>query len=261
VLRSRRLRWIQLTSASYTRYDTDGFRAAAGARGLLITNSSTVFAESCAEHVLAFMLANARRLPLALRSRWEHGSAEWNKLRDAAVPLRYQQVLILGFGAIALRLVELLRPFEMQIVAFRRRPRGNEGIPVVTQERLPQALASADHVIDILPDNADSAQFMSAGRFAAMKPGAVFYNIGRGATVDQKALLDALQSGRLEAAWLDVSDPEPLPLDHPLVAAPNCFITPHTAGGHRNESESLVRHFLDNLRRFLAGSELRDRIM
>jgi len=126
---------------------------------------------------------------------------------------------------------------------------------------LPQALAAADHVLNLLPDNAESRHFINADRLAAMKPGANFYNIGRGATVDQTALLQALRSGRLGAAWLDVTDPEPLPADHPLRAAPNCFITPHTAGGQVKESEALVRHFVENFHRFLQGTTLSDRIM
>ena len=94
-----------------------------------------------------------------------------------------------------------------------------------------------------------------------MKPGAVFYNIGRGTTVDQAALVTTLNSGRLAAAWLDVTDPEPLPPGHPLLSAPNCHLTPHIAGGHRNEAESLVRHFLDNFQRFVAGTPLQDRVI
>jgi phosphoglycerate dehydrogenase-like enzyme len=261
VLRSQQLRWIHLTSAGYTRYDTPEIHSAAATRGLMITNSSTVYAEPCAEHVLAFMLAHSRRLPSALQSRCANGSTEWKQLRNTSVPLRNQNVVILGFGAIGSRLVELLRPFGMRIIALRRQPRGNEGIPVVTQERLPEVLADADHLVNILPDNPESVHFLSRERLAFMKRGAVLYNIGRGTTVDQDALLDCLRSGRLDAAWLDVTDPEPLPPDHPLATAPNCFITPHTAGGHRNESETLVRHFLDNFRRFLDGSPLRDRIM
>ena len=76
-----------------------------------------------------------------------------------------------------------------------------------------------------------------------MKAGAVFYNIGRGSTVDQQALVQALRAGHLKAAWLDVTDPEPLPDSHPLLLEPNCFITPHVAGGHRDESSTLVHHF------------------
>src|SRR6185369_4187381 len=137
-----------------------------------------------------------------------------------------------------------------------RHPRGDERLPVVTPEQLPAALAEADHVINILPDNATSRHFVNAERFFQMKRGAIFYNIGRGTTVEQQALAAALHRGQLAAAWLDVTDPEPLPGGHPLLAAPNCHITPHTAGGHRGEDETLVRHFLSNFRRYLAGEKL-----
>ncbi len=261
VLVSPRLRWIHLTSAGYTRFDTPGFRAAAGERGLAVTNSSMVYAEPCAQHVLAFMLAHSRRLPTGLGTRCGNGSAAWLQLRGTSRLLRGQKVVLLGFGSIARHLVEMLRPFGMRIVATRRKPRGDEGIEILTGERLAAGLAEADHVVNLLPDNPDSAHFVSAERLAAMKPGAVFYNIGRGTTVDQAALAAALRSGHLDAAWLDVTDPEPLPPGHPLLGLPNCFITPHTAGGHGNESETLVRHFLDNFRRFVDGAPFLDQVM
>ena len=175
--------------------------------------------------------------------------------------LRYQNVLILGFGAISLHLVEMLRPFKMTISAFRRKRRGDEPVEIINEQQLPGALAAADHVINVLPDNPASRHFMSAERFSAIKKGAIFYNIGRGTTVDQDALLSALRSGQIREAWLDVTDPEPLPAGHPLLDQPNCFITPHTAGGHRNESQSLVRHFLENFRRFVEDAPLRDRVI
>jgi len=96
---------------------------------------------------------------------------------------------------------------------------------------------------------------------ASLKPGAIVYNIGRGSTLDQTALLKELQGGRIGAAYLDVTEPEPLPPDHPLWATPNCFITPHTAGGHITEKLRHVNHFLDNLKRFELGQALRDRIL
>jgi phosphoglycerate dehydrogenase-like enzyme len=261
VLQAPRLRWMHLTSAGFTRYDTPHFRAAAAERGLIVTNSSVVYAQPCAEHVLAFMFAQARQFPAALGTICASGTPEWNHLRSASRSLQGQRVVILGFGSIARIVVSLLRPLQMRVVAMRRNVRGDEGISVITEEQLPAALAEADHVINILPDNADSFHFFSEKRFTTMKPGAIFYNIGRGATVDQDALVAALNSGRLGAAWLDVTDPEPLPPDHPLLAARNCLITPHIAGGHLNESETLVRHFLANLRLFEAGAPLLDRIM
>jgi phosphoglycerate dehydrogenase-like enzyme len=261
VLKSERLRWIHLTSAGYTRYDTPEFRAFAKSRGLLVTNSSAVYAEACAEHVFAFMLAQARRLPQGLQTRCANGSPQWIQLREGSALLQKQRAVVLGFGVIAARLVELLAPFEMEVIAMRRKPRGDERIPIVTPEHLRQALTTADHVISILPDNADSIHFISTERLGWMKPGAIFYNIGRGTTVDQQALFESLRSGHLGAAWLDVTDPEPLPDNHPLWTAENCHITPHTAGGHRDEPGTLVRHFLENLERYLRGLPLNDRIL
>ncbi|HZI31240.1 MAG TPA: NAD(P)-dependent oxidoreductase, partial [Candidatus Binatia bacterium] len=109
--------------------------------------------------------------------------------------------------------------------------------------------------------NAETRHFLDQARLARMKPGAILYNIGRGTTVDQSALADALCSGHLAAAWLDVTDPEPLPPDHPLLGLANCHITPHIAGGHHNEFQSLVRHFLENFHRYLAGMPLKDRVL
>jgi phosphoglycerate dehydrogenase-like enzyme len=126
---------------------------------------------------------------------------------------------------------------------------------------LNDALGRADHVVNILPDNASTRGYFSAARLARMKPGARFYNIGRGTTVDQGALIAFLESGHLASACLDVTDPEPLPPDHPLWTAPNCFLTPHSAGGHANEDERLVRHFLSNLAAFERGEPLADRVI
>lgn len=260
VLAAKQLRWLQLSSAGYARYDTPEFRQAAVARKLIVTNSSSVYAEPCAEHVLAFMLAQSRKLPETLKAEDPHEIPNWLRLRQASTLLLGQKVLMLGYGAIARRMVELLQPFKMQISAFRRKRNGDEPVEIVSIEGLLKALAEADHVIDILPDSLETKKFMSAEKFAAMKPGAVFYNIGRGATVDQEALAAALRSGRIAAAWLDVTDPEPLPHGHVLLNTPNCFITPHTGGGHPNESRTLVQHFLNNFSLFLKNLPLHDRV-
>ena len=116
-------------------------------------------------------------------------------------------------------------------------------------------------MIDILPSSSATDNFFTAARFSLMKPGAIFYNIGRGTTVDQDALIASLNSGKLAAAYLDVTVPEPLPPDHPLWKASNCFITPHSGGGHADEFDRVVDHFLGNLRLFQTGAPLRDRII
>ncbi len=260
-LQSPKLRWIQLTTAGYTRYDTDTFREGATQRQIAVSNSSQVYAQPCAEHALAFMLAEARQLPQCLNAQAHRG---WDSARHRANSrlLAGQEVLLLGFGAIGHRLAELLAPFGVRIRALRRKQIGETGGPeVISLEHLPEALQSADHVVNILPDNPATRGFLSAARFAETKPGVVVYNIGRGTTVDQTALLGALNSGQVRAAYLDVTDPEPLSADHPLWAAPNCYITPHTAGGFGAEEEALVQHFLANLQRFIGGQELLDRVI
>ena len=261
VLSSPNLKWLQVSTAGYTRYDTTDFRVAVKEKGIAVSNSSHVYDDACAEHVLAFMLANARQFPRALKSRCESGTPEWHGLRRDSTLLQGQSLLIVGYGAIAERVIELLAPFRMSITAMRRTPRGDEKVSIITPNHVATALAEADHVINILPDNAESLYWFNATRFAQMKPGAIYYNIGRGATTHQEDLAAALKSGHLGAAWLDVTDPEPLPDDHVLWTCENCHITPHTAGGQAGESRILIRHFLENLRRYENGEKLVNRIM
>ena len=261
VMNNPRLKWVALSTAGYMRYERADFRTAMQQRGTVVTNTSQVFADPCAQQVLAGMLALARNVPAQLRN--QDGPREWRYLEDRYTNrvLTGQSVLLLGFGAIGRRLAELLAPFGGRIMAFRRTPRGDEGVEVVTGAGLAAALAAADHVVDILPESAATRAFMTAARFNQMKPGARFYNIGRGTTVDQEALIAALESGRLNGACLDVMEPEPLPPAHPLWRAPNCFITCHIGGGTGDQDGKIVRHFLDNLQHFQRGEPLVDRVI
>lgn len=255
------LKWVHITSAGYTRYDRDDLRAALRARGAAFTNSSSVFDEPCAQHLLAFMLAEARQIPQSYKAQLEGNRWAYDDLRGQTRLLSDQKVLILSFGAIARRLVELLAPFRLQVSAVRQTVRGDEPIPTYPITELEARLADADHVVNILPASPSTDRLMDASKFNAMKRGARFYNMGRGTTVDQPALIEALESGQVGCAYLDVTDPEPLPSDHPLWNAPNCYITPHIGGGFATEHERTVEHFLTNLRRFENGETLTDRIV
>ena len=258
---ARRLRWAHLSSAGYTNYDRDDLKAALRARGARLTNSSGVFDEPCAQHALAMMLAGARQLLPAHADQLE--SHAWNTRRNRAQSylLQDQTVLLLGFGAIGRRLAELLAPFGLRILALRRQRQGDEAVEIIEERQLAHALAEADHVVNLLPGSPATEGFANAAFFAGMKPGARYYNIGRGTTTDQNALIDALTGGRLELAYLDVTEPEPLPPAHPLWTTPNCFITPHTAGGHQGETVRLARHFVANFHRFERGEALADAVV
>jgi phosphoglycerate dehydrogenase-like enzyme len=154
---------------------------------------------------------------------------------------------MLGFGAIGKRLAELLAPFGMRIYALRRQLRSEPGVHVVP--RRPDEGAGRGRPRRERPpgERGDAELREQAPDLLLQDPGARFYNVGRGATVDQDALIEALHSGRVGAAYLDVMVPEPLPPGHPLWSAPRCYITPHTAGGRNDGELELVRHFLANL--------------
>jgi phosphoglycerate dehydrogenase-like enzyme len=259
-LESAALRWVHLNSAGYSSYDHDEIKRELLARGVALTNSSSVYDEPCAQHLLAMITSLARKLPAALDSQRVDKSWTMQKLRASSRLLSGQTVLILGFGAIARRLVELLRPLQMNLIAVRRTIDGNEPIRVEHVSKVDDLLPFADHLVNILPANDQTNRFLDASRLANLKPGAIVYNIGRGSTLDQDALRAELLSGNLAAAYLDVTSPEPLPSDHPLWTTPNCFITPHSGGGHSNEQQRQVDHFLENLRRFERGEELVNRI-
>ena len=263
IIAAPRVAWVQLTSAGYTRYDRPDLREAFRARGAALTKSSLVYDEPCALHLLAFLCAEARQLPAALDA--QRGARDWPQkaLRARSRLLRDEAAVIVGFGSIGRRLVELLAPLHMRLSAIRRHVAGDEPIPTFAPDdpRAVRALGEADHVIDVLPDSPSTVAFFDDTRIGTFKPGATFYNVGRGTTVDENALQAALRSGQLAAAYLDVTTTEPLPRDHPLWTTPHCFITPHTAGGHQTESLRLARHFLDNLARFTTGQPLIDRVV
>lgn len=253
-------RWVALTSAGYTRYDTPAVRAALKSRDAALTNASTVYAEPCAQHVLAQMLSASRRLPSCLA---DQGRRNWKAVqrREESFLLRGQTAMILGYGAIAHRLAEMLAPFGMKLIGVRRRPSGLENIDCVTPDRVDDLVGECDHVVNILPANEATAGFVNATRITRMKRGAIYYNIGRGATTDQQALREALAAGRLQAAYLDVFDPEPLSADDPLWQTPNCIITPHSAGGFDREEAALIDHFFAAFESFMGNQPLADRVV
>jgi len=261
VIESDRLRWVHLNSAGYTPFDNDRIKTALIAHQIVLTNSSAVYSEPCAQHLLAMILALARQLPRSYENQRAHQAWPMLELRSGSYLLEGQCVVLLGYGAIARRLIELLSPFKLNLIVVRKQISGEEEVAVVEPSRVNECLPLADHLVNILPANEVTRNFLSDARLGLLKPGAIVYNIGRGMTVDQTALSTALHEGRIAAAYLDVTDPEPLPPDHPLWTTPNCFITPHTGGGHSNEKERQLRHFLDNLRRFENGEPLFNRVI
>jgi phosphoglycerate dehydrogenase-like enzyme len=260
-LRYSNIKWVEVSTAGYTRYDTPEFLETFRTRGSAFTNASAVFADPCAQHVLAMMLSLGRQLLPSHRDQLTDQSWHYEERRYHSRLLTGQSLLMLGYGAIGRRLTELLAPFGMTLYALRRQTRSETGVRIVPETELTRVLPLVDHIVNILPANPATAGYVNARRLACCRPTAKFYNVGRGNTVDQPALAEALRSKKIAAAYLDVTDPEPLPPAHELWSTPNCYITPHTAGGRHDQDETIVRHFLKNLAAYEDGGAMTDRVV
>lgn len=261
VLQAENLAWIHLNTAGYTSYDHENIKNDLKESRKILTNSSWVYSEPCAQHLLAMVLSLSRGIPRSLDIQRGDKSWKMTQIRPTLPLLNKQTAVILGFGAIARRLVELLQPLGMNLIGVRQQIKGDEPIKIVTVSNVDEVLSIADHLINILPASEKTNNFLNSERLAKLKKEAIVYNIGRGTTIDQNALISALNEGLIAAAYLDVTNPEPLPPDNPLWTTPNCFITPHLAGGHSTEKNRQIEHFLENLRRFENGEEMLNRIV
>ena len=246
--------WIQIFSAGAERCLAVE-RVAAGE--IVLTNMQKMSSPVIAEHVTAMTLALARgigRFSKAMR----HG--EWRRGADVTGAMQSvagKTVLVLGLGGIGTESARRLAALGMRVVATRRSSRdGPAFVDYVGLANERNVLAGqADFIVNALPLTDETAGALDAEFFAAAKRGAHFINVGRGKTVVTSALAAALESGQLAGAALDVTDPEPLPAEHPLWQMSNVIITPHVAGRGGN----FFRHGVlakENLRRFLAGEAL-----
>lgn len=226
-------------------------------RNITITNGKGTNAPNIAEHVIAMMLAFARDLPGAYRSQANRKWRDWNEGAKVFFELGGQRVLALGTGMIGQEVARRLTAFDCELVGASRSGRDVPGfLRCVSFDDLNAEIGEADHIVNSLPMTPATDKIVSRDLIDRMKPGARFYNVGRGGTVDQDALIDALQRGHLAGAGLDVTTPEPLGEDSPLWDLPNVIITSHTAGNSPQSHERIIELTAEQLRRYQAGEEL-----
>jgi len=247
---ANRLRWMHAAGAGVERYDLGQIAA----RGVMLTNSSGVSAPNMAEHVLGMMIALTRRFPRLLRAQIQREWRDEATHREVA-ELQGQTVLIVGIGEVGRAVAQRAAAFGMRVNGLRRRsdapPAGFDQIFAIGDFHA--AVADADHVVVTLPNTPRSRGLFDAAAFAAMKPGAAIYNVGRGQVIDTSALIVALESGHLGGAGLDVTDPEPLPVDSPLWEMENVLITAHTSGATPRYWERQANLIAENIRRIQHG--------
>lgn len=241
-------------------------------RPFILTNGSGIHAVSISEHILGVMLQHGRHLRHAHDAQKAH---VWARMQhpsepddgkpftfnwDNIIELADRTILILGVGAIGERTAKLAQAFDMHVIGVRHNPA--KGSPYVDEmignEQLHDVLPRADFIINTLPSTPDTINYIGASEFDLMKPTVYIVNIGRGDTMDEAMMLEALKSKRIAGAALDVFATEPLPEDAPHWEIENLFITPHYSGSTPRYHERAVDILLDNLQRFQAGEPLRN---
>jgi phosphoglycerate dehydrogenase-like enzyme len=235
--------------------------------GVTLCDAQGVHDIPVAEWIVTAILASLKYIPFYVRMQvagdWKQRSGaeelylaahpqEQPKIPPAlADELTGKTVLIVGYGSIGRATEARLQPFDLNVVRLGRRRRDG----VEPEERLDDLLPQADVVILLVPLTEKTRALMNRTRLAKMKHGALLVNAARGPVVETEALVEALHTGRIHAA-VDVTDPEPLPIDHPLWSAPNLLITPHIAGSSPRMMGRVMRLIGDQCRRYLAGEPL-----
>jgi phosphoglycerate dehydrogenase-like enzyme len=251
----KRIRWVQRMYAGVERCVVI---PAFAERGIVLTNMQKVAGSVMAEHVLAFMFGLTRGfaayVPAQVKGEWADEAVPESRMWE----VKGRTMLVVGLGGIGTEVAKRAQALGMTVIATRNS--GTDGPDYVAEVGLPDKLlpfaARADVIVSTLPLTPETKGLMNKAFFDAAKRGALFINVGRGGTVVTNDLVAALQDGRLGGAGLDVTDPEPLPPDHPLWRAPNVIITPHVSASL--EGNEVPRWLLarENLRRYVAGDKL-----
>lgn len=256
-LRARRLKWVHV--------------AAAGVGGslhkemidspIILTNSRGIHSIPVAEHAMGLILSLLRKLTLAIKyqRRGEWGAEKMLKRFHQLDELYGKTMGIIGLGNIGREIAKRAKCFGMRVVATKRNPLGElpEGVDqLLSSEELPLLLKAADWVVISAPLTPRTWGLIGEGELALMKRSAYLVNISRGKIVQEKALIRALEEGRIAGAALDVFEEEPLPPGSPLYRMENVIITPHIAGHSRYYFERAVDIFRSNLSRYINGEQL-----
>jgi phosphoglycerate dehydrogenase-like enzyme len=250
------LEWVQFRSAGVGRKLLPGMAASE----VTVTNGAGVYAVPMAEHALALMLALSRGLQHCARAA---GDDPWHQAREAVRgsvrELTGATLGILGYGGIGRETARRAQGLGMRVLAVRRNPQPDRHAEEVWgPDRLDDMLRESDYLLVSCALTDETRGMIGAPQLKLMKPDACIVNVARGPVIDQQALVQALRNGRVGAAGLDVTDPEPLPADSPLWDMENVIITPHMSGSSPQTGSRLWDLVVENVRRYAAGEPLRN---
>jgi len=252
-----RLRWVHTIPAGGGQQVRAAHLDREALDRILFTTSAGVHAEPLSEFAVFGVLAGAKLLPWLLQAQRRH---EWSKRR--VMPIASDlTVAIVGLGSVGRLTAAKLAGLGYRVVGVHRRPVEVPGVSeVFGVDRLGEVAAFADALVLALPGTDATDGMLSREVLSVAKPGITIVNVGRGTTVDEPALVEALNAGRVGLAVLDVVAVEPLPADSPLWDLPNVLIAPHTAAISPHEARKITELFAENARRLLDGEELLNRV-
>ncbi|MDP9352914.1 MAG: D-glycerate dehydrogenase [Chloroflexota bacterium] len=219
--------------------------------GIVVTNTPDVLTETTADFAWALMLAAARRIPEGIEYVREGRWRTWGPELLLGPDVSGATLGLVGLGRIGSAVARRARGFEMRVLYHTPRPHPEE--TEAEWMELDTLIAESDFLSLHTPLTPETRGLLDARRLSLMKPTAVLVNTARGPVVDTQALEDALREGRLFAAALDVTDPEPLPADHPLVSLPNCIVVPHIASASYATRARMARMAVENVLAVLSG--------
>lgn len=250
-LAAEKLKWIQSPSSGINYYlDIPELVAS----DLLLTSARGTHGACLAESAFGMILAFTRGIRTCIQRRPEK---EWinRDIRSDLVELTGSTMGIIGLGAVGKDIAKRAKAFDMRVIAVDLYPENAPDTVDVCwgNGQLDDLMAESDYVVVTLPYTSETEGMIGREQIARMKPSAMLIGISRGKIIDEVALIDALNTGQLKAAALDVFAHEPLPADSPLWDVENLLITPHVAGGTQFEGERVLDIFRENLRRFLEG--------
>ncbi|MDF2114425.1 D-2-hydroxyacid dehydrogenase [Roseiarcaceae bacterium H3SJ34-1] len=243
------LKWLHVVTAG-----REGFNLARVPERIVVTGPAGAHSPALAEHAFAFLLAFTRQIPLWAQitptHKWERGRA------SAMSSVEGRTLAIVGLGHAGLEVAKRAKVFGMTVITATRTPKENPLVDEVHPlTELKEVLGRADFIVITIAQTNETRGLIGAAEFAVCKPSAYLINVARGAIIDQAALLEALQAGKIAGAGIDVTDPEPLPPTDPLWGAPNIIISPHCGGGGSTASMArLAGRVIENLERFRAGT-------
>lgn len=247
----KELRWVQATSAGLDGYYFPELRES----NVMVTNLRGIYSDVLAEHVFAFLLSLARGIPVYFRRQLE---GQWEKRAASVIHVAGTTLGVLGLGGIGLEVAKRGHAFGMRVLALDPAPKARPDCVdrIYGVDELHEMLAEVDFFVICAPHTGETDRMIDAAAFRAMKPSAIFINIGRGKVVDLAALTQALRNGELAGAGLDVFEEEPLQEGHPLWAMENVMITPHVGAESDRIEERRIGLILENIRRFRDGAPL-----